>query len=660
MCDQHSLPVPPDAYDKVPLFIESDDPLFHVGKKELWHALRTARENPWVAEWLFSDHARPFHSHASVPPESFDNALAIHLHHDISTPDQCTPIDPYRQVARPVCGEKKLVFSKDIDLLLVPVAHLDGVTVGYTFIRGIREDAVHETMRPSFETARTTGIEFGAPTFIPGRFTFHNERRDYLMVVNGMSPHMTGIVSMRWRTESTRDRCFFAIPKANYGANNLPSRVLTVQCNVDHAINTSPNANRNTPHSECTQQTENSQSGTFPLAVNPTHDYLPQPSPKSIPIHFDFDSSADPVLEPREQEVPDPFFKLDANLDNTWAQGLETIGTIIPPGDANDLPELMQDIFPNTSFDDMEQLFNMANAVWSNESPFPVAEEQPNLLSPALSSFTASSRNTSGEKASGSQPHSAPEIDNHASSWLVSDGVSATPDGVGVPRRPGGNDTSSGAFNMSALSDSLQSIERSLKGNFFSPKVRKDIMHPQTGELLSRSTGQLTAKLETLDAFSLKLFREIAAQSYYASVMNMSSDNRLLPMIQPMPASDSLSNGGKAAHRNPIRKRPVFKKVAPALLAPRPVAIVAAPDTGISDEQAAAKSKEEAVRQAKLEAKRIKNRMSAARSNQKRRAQLDAQRQELAALRQRAEELTNKKQVLMEENKALRRYVQES
>ncbi|KAI0560675.1 hypothetical protein FGB62_104g120 [Gracilaria domingensis] len=648
--------MPAEAYQKMPLVIGTDDPLYHVGEKELWQALRTARENSWVADWLFSDNARPFHSQVSVPPESFDNALAIHLHHDISTPDQCAPPDPYQRVSPPVTSEKKLVVSKDIDLLLVPFARMDGVTVGYTFIRGIREDPMRDSLSPSFGPPTAPGIEFGAPMFIPGRFTFHNERRDYLMVVNGMSPHMTGLVSMRWRTETARDRCFFAIPKSDYGANNLPSRVLTVQCNVDYAAN----ANVDVPHSECTQQMNSEHTFDSRPEVNAAQTHLPTHPPKPMQFDFGLNSSAEPVAQAKEQEVPDPFFKFDTTLDNTWAQGLETIGTIIPPGDANGLPELMQDIFPNTSLEDMEQLFNNANNAWSNETPFPFSDEQANSLSPAISSLTSSSRSTEADQVSGSLPPSVPENDQRSSSWLVSNQMGGTPDGVGVPRRPGGNDTSSGAFNMSALFDSLQRIEKSMKGNFFSPKVRKDIMHPLTGELLSRSTGQLTGKVDSIDAFSLKLFREVAAQSYYATVMAMSSDSRLLTMVQPISPSPPISNGRAYAEHNQIRKRPVFKRVAPAPLAPRPVPIVAAPVVTKQNEEVTEQSKEEAVRQAKLEAKRIKNRMSAARSNQKRRAQLEAQREELAMLRRRVEELTNKKQLALEENRVLRRQVQKS
>lgn len=310
--------------------------------------------------------------------------------------------------------------------------------------------------------------------------------------------------------------------------------------------------------------------------------------------------------------------------------------------------------------DDMAQLLSSADAFGDDNSPFSLAHDLQPSPSPAVSSMTSSSRSTEPELPSNAM-QVVSEIDSVNNSWTLTDENGRTPDGVGIPRRPGGNDTSSGAFDMSGLFDSLQAIERSLKGHFFSPKVRKDIMHPQTGELISRSTGELMAKLDSIDSSSLQLFRQVAAQSYYASVMGMSSDNRLLP-ITPLVSRTHAVNAVTPLPQmaRSVTQKTIQKRVAPAPLAPRPVSIGAAAVAVALDDEAVKKSKEEAARQAKLEAKRIKNRMSAARSNQKRRAQLEAQRKELATLRKRVEELTSKKQIMMEENMNLRKQVQES
>lgn len=367
--------------------------------------------------------------------------------------------------------------------------------------------------------------------------------------------------------------------------------------------------------------------------------------------------------------------------------------------------------------------------------------------------------------------------------WLTGNTID-TPDGVGVPRNPGANDTSSGAFNLAALSEALSTIEVAMKGNFYGPKVRKDVMHPQTGELLSRCTGQISGRALTLDQNTVSWMRRSAAQSYYANLLAVSTDMRITaaPVNQspsrlsattpstshdvndghrpslavlpanarplpthshahsqkPPPQSQSQSQpphphqpgvlvvnpgvsgatpyalatplGAEASAAAETAQLPIimFQRVpsASAPLAPRPAAAPAprlngnigprptanaaahaaaataagassmgtaaakgtgkgSAATGISpltsnatgavpiQPSAPVKDKEE-LQESKLEAKRIKNRLSAAKSNQKRREQLEAQKKELALLRQRVTELKSRKQRISAENDSLR------
>ena len=360
---------------------------------------------------------------------------------------------------------------------------------------------------------------------------------------------MTGIVSMRWRDDISRDRSFFAIPKADYGPDNLPSRVLSLQCNVDYEEVATPMFEEK--------------------------------------LFADFNAGV-----PYEKMSTD---WMNAPLDDPWPESLESIGTVIQPDDPILLPGLLQDvdIIPPV---DIDNIFSDATTTLSD----------PNSLS------------TSSLIPTPTAPHSPLRQE----SWLLS---GQPPDGVGVPRRPGRTDTSSGAFDMSLLSESLANIEKTMSGNFYSPKVRKDVLHPQTGELLSRCTGELRAQLQSVDGVPLTLFRQIAAQAYYATQVPMSHDTRLLA-----PAAGTAKS-----------------RVAP--LAPRPM------PTSAVDQMS-----EEAVKEAKLEAKRIKNRMSAAKSNRKRRAQLEAQRSELSVLRERVEELRGKKLRVLEENEFLKQQIQET
>lgn len=114
-----------------------------------------------------------------------------------------------------------------------------------------------------------------------------------------------------------------------------------------------------------------------------------------------------------------------------------------------------------------------------------------------------------------------------------------------------------------------------------------------------------------------------------------------------------------------------FKRQGAAPLAPRPVSLLplaclptvgtgAGPTVlspsgvssvqGVTTTSAIGRSQE-----AKLELKRIRNRLSAAKSNQKRREHLEAQKKELACLKMRVEELRLKKLSIARENESLKK-----
>lgn len=598
MCDPGALDVEPTAYESMPVVIQSDDPLLNVGKKELLIALRMPHQLPWVADWLFRHHTDPFHKQSMLAPEAFDNSLALHMHQDICTPGtQCrqTPAPPNPPKAERI-SDTGFVVTKDIDLLIVPVAALDGITVGYTFLNGVQEATVGKY------SAWHAGPQ-QKHNFISGRFAFDEKRKDYIMVVNGMSPHMTGIVSLRWRDNNARDNAFFAIPKADYGPNNLPSRVLSVQCNVDYVVPRSfdnparPESSTNAPEQQPPQQ---------PSA----------------------NTSMDDILNLKR----DPFV-LDAVFENPWSEemsSLETIGTVLPPDDSGLLPELIPDFNAHVMHDIDQILGDALQNAFSPPTDTMSSSTNPSLSTeyPATSPQSPLSANSCSYSPS-NVVIDAPPLVNQPESWLISS--SSPPDGVGVPRLPGHSETSSGAFNMSALSESLLNIESSMMGQFFSHKLRKDILHPQTGELMSRCTGQSTTKLDSVDRSALLAFRHVAAQRYYATHLSIGTDTRLI--TAPVPIRSA-----------PVKKR--ARERAATMLAPRPVPV----------ENDAGKD-EESIRQGKLQAKRIKNRMSAAKSNQKRRQHLESQRKELSTLKRRVEELTSRKDTMAEANDSLRKRI---
>lgn len=340
MCDEQPLLNMP--YADIPLTIESNDPLYNVGKRELGLALRIAAQHPWVADWLFANHDSPFHATPSaLPPEVFDHALGLNLHHDISTPASCNGSGPSAgQSASPAnnnnnnnknnnningsksgtsCNGQKsnpfvsfasstrIVVSKDIDFLMVPVARIDDVVVGYAFLMGMDESgvrkqfqqqqqaaaaAMNQQQQPhngmntssflqeqqhaaataasfkqqhqsnsstsSFQnnnnnknqtstaspSATSTGQSTKEPPLLHARFSFHAKRKDTCIVFTGNSSvPVMGMLSMRHLSDTSRDRSYFVIPRAEYGTGRLPTRVLSMQSNIDYVVPVPPDDN---------------------------------------------------------------------------------------------------------------------------------------------------------------------------------------------------------------------------------------------------------------------------------------------------------------------------------------------------------------------------------------------------------------------------------
>lgn len=688
----------------MPEKIDSSDPLLNVGKKELQLALRMPSLHPWIADWLFSQSAEPFHPKtAPLPPEAFDNSLAIHLHHDISTPSSACPRSP-RPLSTLCPASAKdprppVTVTKDIDLLLVPVLHVDGITAGYTFLKGVHE-ATFRPFTPASPSAANPPLSNMSHEFIAGRFAFDTSERDFLMVVNSMSPHMTGIVSMRWRDKTSRDRSFFAIPKADYGPGNLPSRVLSVQCNVDFEV---PDAGRpqwqfDTPVADiplsATTTVTADDDARMSMSMS-CGDGLDEE--EGVGVERDFANEGDDATEDGHDDSfggaacgpadcagkvqgvasrgdAEPLMEMgDSFADpENWAAGLESIGTVIQPFEdpGGVLPEILQDLAMGSQgyLDEMERVLNDSDLLPAEEGWAQGTGKHGRSDVDGFSVSPVRPLSSSDEDYgfNGGFPEKEP-------SWIFSSNES-TPDGVGIPRRPARNDTSSGAFDMSTLVGSLATIERSLKGSFYGPKVRKDILHPQTGELISRCTGVLSAKLDSVAAGELSLLRSIAAQAYYASRMAVSNDGRLMGMSRsasPPLMISSVSEQARSSTGEPRRKQGRVEpqiRPAPVTLAPRPVPTIALPpglphpevlqlSESVTSEAKPAVMDEQAAREAKLEAKRIKNRLSAARSNQKRRAQLEAQKKELNSLKERVQELKSRQKLVIEENESLKQQV---
>lgn len=903
MCD--ALHMSSSAFDKMPLKIDSTDPLFNVGTNELRNAMQTPSEHPWVADWLFKDNAHPFHTTPStLPPEAFDNSLALHLHHNISVPCACPPVATKLPAASNFIMSHqpnalpKLAITKDLDFLLVPVAKLSGITVGYAFLRGIEQASMHAMYSSSIFNGPPNGSHFTSPpnTDKPisiARFCFHHARTDYTMAVSGIVGKLMGIVSMRWKSSTARDRCFIIVPNASYGAHCLPSRVLTIQFHTDYRVPV-PDDNGPTAKSDHPSGDTAHTNGDASLPMSSSFDHLQTTAvPKSAPDYSPTGAAADTNTSDAHgwshlEQTNTTFLQESRTTGSSTDQisALGAVGTLVSPSASGEiLPDVVHDYYlnyidtelydqvlkdptttpassytnalnlrpppPDATIDEIlsatsslvtqsQMALNPGSTSTSSASygnKWLPDEDVPISLESVLPAFDESDEvpmfvddyenNMQTEQNGNSIRYqfgnwkAEGEKSKHLNSgtngwWLMSSGIGMTPDGVGVPRRPGENNTSSGAFDVRELRDALASIESSFKGVFFGPRVRKDIMHPQTGELLSRSTGEMSAQLFRTDDATVNMMRRIAAQSYYANILAVSSDSRFItlntttsfanqprllePNLQqqqhqyqqyqtnqhttsspfhtsstvsyavaaphtseqstPMetgPSQVSPSNRSQVAshialppslrstafdmtvqqphvftgpstpsrrkstpHKAPspirsqqqsplkigngngmilsnsvpakahvmqlpshetvsagtssivdtslrsARQTVPFKRHGVAPLAPRPVSLLTAgsvsatgaPTTpGISGADVKSAGKTENSRESKLEAKRIRNRLSAAKSNQKRREHLEAQKKELSQLKARVEHLRSRHTLIVKENELLRNQI---
>lgn len=179
-----------------------------------------------------------------------------------------------------------------------------------------------------------------------------------------------------------------------------------------------------------------------------------------------------------------------------------------------------------------------------------------------------------------------------------------------------------------------------MEGKFFAPRLLRDVLDPTTGSILSRRTGELRASLAAADPSVGKMLRELAAQAYYSSALAVSTD-RMLAFSRP------------AKHGRLALPSVGGEDGAEAKKRPRVGAVLVPKSSGVVNEVRKIDNNE-AIREAKLEEKRRKNRLSAARSNVKRKERVLAQERELCLLKDRVSALRVVEDRLRMENGLLR------
>lgn len=563
-------------------------------------SLDLAYSNRWIAEWLFptSENATP---HPPLKTEAFEQALALHMSHSLTTSDYDDLLKkhmPYQP------GEKKLIMHKETDLLVVPVLSAGKTIAGYTFCTG-------------HKYSKMTGyqpVTHASGDFLMSRFVYEYTKRQFLIVSSLPSDGVVGIFQMIFHCDGSCERNFISVPFLHYSADNLPSVIISSQCNLETRDLSTPTSDYQFAEPFPTSNNGIGNSSSTPSTSTATATDTTRSTVNSVPVP-EMTQSMDNLLNELDL-LPRPFSPSD-NVPLDLGAG-------------------------DPTFDPFSSTPNGRSVI--GESFFSMTDDPTPPPPPTRWDFNV-------------------------------DGTTA--DGVGIPRKPGPSSTSSGAFDMTSMTRALAKLERQVKGSFFCLRAKKDVIDPNTGELLNRQTGQQISNITTMGVQQSTKLRQIAAQTYYATNLSPSVDARLVsPTITsaaqnlilppslltaisrsstslPSPTTSVqgnhlITNGHQTAsapiHPSAVR---VYTNGYGTTLAPRPV------DSAVSNGVVTEKKPLDSAID-KAEAKKIRNRLSAAKSNQRRRAQLEAQRKQLATLQQRVVELRKKKELMTAENGRLR------
>lgn len=326
-----------------------------VGRCVLQQALKLAREQRWVAEWLFptADGGK----HPPLPPEAFEHALAVQMNHSLSAPDYSRYTHEVSKIFQ--AQSQNLIMRKDVNMLIVPVAAVGKMTAGYTFCTGHQ----YTQMTGHQPVTHTAGH------YIMSRFVYDMQSRQFLAVSPMLADDVVGILQIIFHCDGSLERNIIIVPFLHYSADSLPSVVISSQCNLE------------------------------------TRDLT------SDPVNFQFEDKPEPK-------------------------------------NVSEMNGSMEDLL---------------HELTSLQQPFSPTDNIPldfGVGDPAFDGFVNSSAletSTSDLAVVPVSPVPPPPR------WLFSaDGT--TDDGVGVPRKPGNAPTSSGAFDMTAMTRSLAKLERHMKG----------------------------------------------------------------------------------------------------------------------------------------------------------------------------------------------------
>lgn len=589
-------PAAPYPIPFTPPLSEADHLLLEDATAKLRSTLRLPAANPLVARWLFSNHTSAFHSDANLlPPSVFSDSLVLQISSDI-TSFSPSAFNPFASPFTP--PPKPATRSVHLNLLLVPAAHVDDLVLGYSAAMG---DPFDRELYPFVQTGR-----FLPNRLMRGRFAFCPKDKHMVCVVNDFSPDVMGIIGLDWFQYNRRQRYFFTVPNHQYDFHDLPTRVLALLQNTEFKV-----------------------------------------------AGVDQEWFARPPAQGDDSDFPKPHIPQGASLD-----GLSAFLGDGQPGTSQQDPQPDAPPLPDPSIwteDFLDALGGLSADPQSPSTVPPQPSQQPPPLIPSTAPSTLSASIT-GSLVMSNDYRATPGSPR-------SSAISTTP-----VRRRFTSDHNPG-FDLTTMFHSLVDLERSLEGKYFAPRMSRDIMNPNTGEIVSRTTGEMRASLQVAKTKDAKMLRDLTAQTYYAMTMAVTNDTRLAFPSRPALTWQQTNQGTESGHFRGIAKA-ACKPGKSCLVRKRPrlegaveIPVASAAPTCINCMQKVTQETmvpvldEDAIREAKKEAKRRKNRLSAARSNHRKKEKLEAQKKELAQLRERVVALREQKKQLDAMNSTLREQV---
>lgn len=196
--------------------------------KALEIVLRIPRANRTVADFLFTDLTEnPFHPSYVLPPTAWHNSVTLHSDSSLNTctnalyPPAATHMSFSEQMLPTETSE--CLLKSFFHLTLLPIAHLPPYTLGYAF-----------NYTPPDSTIRFDANPFSAPRL--SRFVFDPYTSEVVLSTYGGTPASIGLHSILTSTTSVREHRIMVIPPMQYQWPHLPSIGMWMVSCVEYRI----------------------------------------------------------------------------------------------------------------------------------------------------------------------------------------------------------------------------------------------------------------------------------------------------------------------------------------------------------------------------------------------------------------------------------------